>query len=667
MVEFTRDELMSLSMRLHDSLDIRERSYHLKKYPKCFTGSEAVKILQQLHLTIRNDHDAEIVGQKMMNQRIFHHVEREKPFCNKAYFYRYADDEDTGKTSLDENGARKSWFSDVSKSMPKYFGEDNGEDAKNTDFESSTRKDEDERVNVTSWVLPDDLEVSPKDEHNTKLLDNVHPKDWVNPQDINSYTLLVVGAGSGGLVAAAGSAGIGAKVCIIEKHLMGGDCLNVGCVPSKALIRAARAVKDVYSAKEFGITLTSSPDLNFGFAMERLRKIRSNISKHDSYERFSRDLGVAVYQGEAKFVASDKVEVAGKTLTFKKAVIATGASPAVPPFLRSVPFLTNSTIFNLTELPPKICVIGAGPIGLELAQAMARFGSKVTVFVRGDKLLPKEDRDAAKIVHEALIEDGINILFNIKFNKVTLSSEGNKYSSPWNTTTIHVTQNGEGKEFSCEALIVATGRAPNVENIGLEAAGIEFDKKRGVHINQYLQTTNKNVYAVGDVCSKFQFTHVADFMARTVIRNALFFGSGKHTSLLVPWATYTEPEVAHVGLYEHDMNSRNIAFDTYMKKFSEVDRAICDGELQGFVKIHCKKGSDEILGATIVNANAGNMISEVTLAMQMKVGLGSLAYVIHPYPTQAEAIRMCGDLYNKTRLTSKTKGLLSRIANRSLT
>lgn len=659
MTALSKEELLSLSNKLYESLEIRERTYHLKKYPQCFTGTEAVKLLQQLHpIEIKSVTDAETIGKRMMDDyKLFYHVAREKSFCNKDYFYRFVRDDDLGSA--------KNVFSKYGESCK------GGESVRNTDFESTFRANDDDRVNVNAWKLSEELEVSPLDEHNVKLLDNVHPRDWVNPKETDSYTLIVIGAGAGGLVTAAGSAGIGAKVCIIEEHLMGGDCLNVGCVPSKALIRAARAMKDAQNAKQFGVNLSSPPSIDFGVVMERMRKIRADISNNDSCERFSRDLGVAVYQGFATFVGSNKVEVAGKTLTFKKAVVATGASPAVPPIdgLREAPFLTNLTIFNLTELPPRLCVIGAGPIGLELAQAMARFGSKVTVFVRGKELLPKEDRDAAVIVQESLIDDGVNILFNVEFESISVSETtgtDNKYAAPWNMLGVHIIQNGHKKDFFCDCLLIATGRAPNVD-LGLEKAGIEYDTKRGVHINQYLQTTNKNVYAVGDVCTKFQFTHMADFMARTVIRNALFFGSGKHSALLVPWATYTEPEIAHVGLYESDLKSRYIDFDTYTKHFADVDRAICDGEVTGFVKIHCKKGSDDILGATIVNANAGNMISEITLAMQMNIGLGSLAYVIHPYPTQSEAIRMCGDLYNKTRLTSTTKGLLTRVANRSLT
>ena len=447
----SKDDISKLSELLHYELEIKERIHHLKKYPKCFTGTDAVRKMQTLHpIKIRSVEDAEKIGRIMMNEyKLFYHVAREKDFCNKDYYYRFVGDDDLG-----EEGAKKSWLS-VKNVFPKY-GE-NGDSLRNTDFESTFRAEDDGRVNVNAWKLSDELEVSPMDEYNVKLLDNVHPVDWVNPKETDSYTLVVIGAGAGGLVTAAGSAGIGAKVCIIEQHLMGGDCLNVGCVPSKALIRAARAVKDVQESKQFGINLSSPPTVDFGKVMQRMRKIRADISKHDSCNRFSRDLGVAVYQGFAQFVGSNKVQVGDKTLSFKKVVVATGASPAVPPIdgLRAAPFLTNLTIFNLTELPPRMCVIGAGPIGLELAQAMARFGSKVTVFVRGDKLLPKEDRDAAEIVHQSLIDDGINIIFNVKFESVSARDpENNKYCAPWNNLGVHIDENGHKKDFFCDALLI---------------------------------------------------------------------------------------------------------------------------------------------------------------------------------------------------------------------
>lgn len=301
-------------------------------------------------------------------------------------------------------------------------------------------------------------------------------------------------------------------------------------------------------------------------------------------------------------------------------------------------------------------------------------------------MLPKEDRDAAKIVQEELVEDGIDIYFKTTYDKIeSAGPDGHVYNAPFGQTKVCVTIDGEAKEFTCDALLIATGRAPNVANLGLEEAGVEYDGRKGVQIDDYMRTSNKSIFAVGDVCTKFQFTHVADWMARGAVRNALFFGSSKMSSLLIPWATYTEPEIAHVGLYESDMKARNIEFDTYTKHFSDIDRAICDGETKGFVKIHCKKGKDTILGATIVNANAGNMISEITMAMQHKIGLSRVAPVIHPYPTQSDAIRACGDLFGRTRyvhhccislqcfftslnrLTPGVKGLLSKIANRSLT
>lgn len=446
-----KEDIFKLAELLHYELEIKDRSYRLKNYPKCFIGTDAVRKMQTLHPTkIRSVEDAEKIGQLMMNEyKLFYHVAREKEFCNKEYYYRFVEDNDLG-----EEGAKKTWLG-VKNAFPKY-GE-YGESFRNTEFESTFRAEDDGRVNVNTWKLSDELEVSPMDEHNVKLLDNVHPVDWVNPKETDSYTLVVIGAGAGGLVTAAGSAGIGAKVCIIEEHLMGGDCLNVGCVPSKALIRAARAVKDVHDSKQFGVNLSSPPTVDFGKVMQRMRKIRADISKHDSCNRFSKDLGVAVYQGFAQFVGNNKVKVGDKTLTFKKAVVATGASPAVPPIqgLRAAPFLTNLTIFNLTELPPRMCVIGAGPIGLELAQAMARFGSKVTVFVRGNKLLPKEDRDAAEIVHQSLLDDGVNIIFNVKFESVSASvSENNKYCAPWNNIGVHIEQNGHKKDFFCDALLI---------------------------------------------------------------------------------------------------------------------------------------------------------------------------------------------------------------------
>ncbi|CAN0047251.1 unnamed protein product [Discosporangium mesarthrocarpum] len=271
--------------------------------------------------------------------------------------------------------------------------------------------------------------------------------------------------------------------------------------------------------------------------------------------------------------------------------------------------------------------------------------------------MPKEDEDASKLVLKSLIQDGMELKFNCNF----LCVESYPTKGEFPIIRVQIERDGKKEDVEAEALLVATGRKPNVKNIGLEHAGIEFDERAGVKVNDQLQTTNQNVYAVGDCCTKFQFTHVADFMARIVIRNALFFGKAKFSSLLIPWATFTEPEVAHVGLYPRDLDGRKIAYDTFTKEFADNDRAILEGQTTGFVKIHVKAGTDQIIGATIVGEAAGDMISELSVAIQNNVGLGALAGVIHPYPTRAESIRQAGDLYNKTKLTPLVRSIFRNL------
>jgi pyruvate/2-oxoglutarate dehydrogenase complex dihydrolipoamide dehydrogenase (E3) component len=390
--------------------------------------------------------------------------------------------------------------------------------------------------------------------------------------------------------------------------------------------------------------------------MERLRRLRASIAPVDAAQRYAEELGVDVFIGKGKFTGKHTIDVNGKTLNFAKAVVATGGTAAIPPIpgLKQASYLTNASIFNLTELPARMGVIGSGPIGLELAQAFQRLGSQVTVFSRSDKILPKDDPDAAKIVEHALRRDGVTFAYHVSYKGV--ESRGGKPP----VTLLVEDHNGE-RSLEFDALLIAAGRKPTVNGLGLEDAGIEYDERMGVTISDRMQTTNPNVYAVGDVASKYQFTHMSDFGARLVIRNALFFGRERFSDLLIPWATYTDPEVAHVGLYENDLTERGIEFSTISRAFDEVDRAIVDGETDGFVKIHVKKGSDQILGATIVGSHAGDMISEITVAMQAGMGLGKLASVIHPYPTAAEAIRQCGDAYNRSRLTPTVKVLFNRL------
>lgn len=494
--------------------------------------------------------------------------------------------------------------------------------------------------------------VKPWDAHNQKLVSNVHPADWKNPTPVSRYNLVVIGGGTAGLVSAIGAAGLGAKVALIEKHLMGGDCLNVGCVPSKAIIRAARKAAGVREAAAFGVGIDAGVvGVDFGKVMERMRRLRADISPHDSAKRFT-ELGVDVFLGAGKFTGPDTIEVGGQTLRFSKAVIATGARAAAPPIpgLMDVPYLTNETLFSLTEMPKRFGIIGAGPIGCEMAQSFARFGSKVFLIEATHGILPREDQDASEVVRAAMERDGVKLLCCGKDLKLAKDPNG---------VRLQVESHGKGYDVLVDQLLVAVGRAPNVEGLGLETVGVEFDKK-GVRVNDRLQTTNPRIYACGDICSPYQFTHAADFMARIVIQNALFKGRAKASSLIIPWATYTSPEIAHVGLYEKDAKAEGIEVDTFTQELSKVDRAILDGETEGFVRVHVRKGTDEIVGATVVAAHAGDLIGELTLAMKAKIGLKTIGGTIHPYPTQAEAIRKTGDLYNRTRLTPFVKNLMNR-------
>jgi len=384
--------------------------------------------------------------------------------------------------------------------------------------------------------------------------------------------------------------------------------------------------------------------------MERMRRVRSAISHHDSAERF-RKFGADIFLGEARFSGRDTIEVAGKTLRFKKAVIATGARPADPPIegLSQAGFLTSETVFNLTDRPNRLLVIGGGPVGCEMAQAFRRLGSEVTVAEKNPQFLTREDRDAADLLAAALERDGVDIRLNTIVTRV-VSSGGEKL--------VYLETGGNSGAIAVDEILVGVGRTPNVEGLNLDAVQVKYDDE-GVIVNDYLQTTNPRIFAAGDVCLPFKFTHAAEAAARVVIQNSLFLGRKKFSALTIPWCTYTDPEIAHVGLYERDAEKLGIQLDTFVVQLRQVDRALTDGEEEGFVKIHVKKGTDKILGATIVARNAGDLISEITTAMAGNIGLKRISGIIHPYPTQAEAIKRAADEYNRTRLTTFLKRVLS--------
>ena len=484
---------------------------------------------------------------------------------------------------------------------------------------------------------------------------NTHPPTWVNPSPAGRYNLVVVGGGTAGLVSAAGAGLLGAKVALVERGFTGGDCLVTGCVPSKAVIRAARAAADVRDAGRFGVQIPRPVVVDFAAAMTRMRQARAAISAHDAAARFRDEWGVDVYYGDARFVGPDAVEVDGARLEFRKAVIATGSRPAVPdvPGLAEVGCLTNETVFNLTDRPPRLAVVGGGPIGCELAQAFARLGSRVTVVQKAGQFLPREDREAADLLADVFAREGIDVHLAATVERVEAAAGGVK--------VLHVKGERGAVRVEAEAVLVATGRKPNVEGLGLEAAGVRVGPG-GVVVDDFLRTSNRRVYAAGDVCLPWRFTHMADASARVAVQNALLPLPGpfrkRVSRLVVPWCTYTDPEVAHVGLYEREAREKGVETETVRVSLADVDRAVTDGETDGFLKVLLLRGSDRILGATLVARHAGEVISEITTAMVAGVGLKRLAEVIHPYPTQAEVIRMAADAYFRRSLGSRTRGLV---------
>ncbi len=499
------------------------------------------------------------------------------------------------------------------------------------------------------------LRIPPDDEHNRQLVANVHPADWRNPTPDGRYNLVVIGAGTGGLITALIASSLGAKVALVERHLMGGDCLNVGCVPSKAVIRAAHLAHDARAAQGLGLAVPGEHVPDFATAWERMRRVRAHISHEDSAERYSREFGVEVFLGNARFESDGVVDVDGTRLEYAKAVIATGARAAAPPIpgLAETGYLDNETVFNLTERPRRLGVIGAGPIGCELAQSFQRLGTQVTIFERSDQILTREDPDAARIVQDAFGRDGVEMVFGCQLQKVERKGE---------EKVIHlVCSEGTQKQVVVDEILVGAGRAPNVQGLGLEKVDVEYDERNGVHVDDRLRTRNPKIFAVGDVCMKWKFTHAADAAAKIVVQNALFFGRKKLSDLIMPWCTYTDPEIAHVGLYERDAAAQGLAIDTFEVPIAKANRAVTDGHEEGLVKVHVKRGTDKIVGATIVGSHAGELITQVTLAMNHRIGLSAFASVIYPYPTQGEALKATSGLYSRTRLTPTIKKLFTTL------
>ena len=462
---------------------------------------------------------------------------------------------------------------------------------------------------------------------------------------------------------------------------MGGDCLNTGCVPSKAIIRTAKLLYDARTAHRFGLSpsplspptrggeFTSLPPPSMGGGiggrvdlfrvMASVHEVQEQIAHHDSVERFTA-LGVDVHLGEYRFITPHQISNGKEVLGAKRFVIATGASPFVPPIpgLDKTPYLTSDNVWQLKELPQNLIILGGGPIGAELAQTFARLGSLITVVEMADRLLIREDPEVSELVKKRFEAEGLTVLLKtrameVKENRLIVSN----FTLPQPPPPVGGDK-GEGA-ISFDQILVAVGRAPNVNNLSLEKAGVAYDKK-GVKVDAYLRTSQKHIYACGDVIGSYQFTHTADFQARLILRNALFPGKSKIDYRVVPWCTFTEPEVARVGLNESEAKQNNVAHTVYQYALSDLDRAVCDREDEGFMKVLTKKGTDQILGVTLVGSHAGDLLHELALAMHQKIGLKKVASMIHVYPTLAEVSKRIADTYQRTRLTDSTKKWLKR-------
>jgi pyruvate/2-oxoglutarate dehydrogenase complex dihydrolipoamide dehydrogenase (E3) component len=462
-----------------------------------------------------------------------------------------------------------------------------------------------------------------------------HPSDERHPTPADRYDLLVVGAGPAGLVAATAAAALGARVALVERDRLGGTCLNTGCVPSKAIIRTSRLYAEMRDAERYGAQIPAEIRVDFTAVMQRMRRILARIVRPVSVDRLNA-AGVDVFRGGARFTATDRLSVDGTTLRFEKAMIASGSRPEIPsiPGLVDTDYLTNENVFDLTELPRRLLVVGGGPLGCELAQAFCRLGAKTIIAQQLPLFLPKEERDAAQILSAAFARDGIEVRLNTRAVDVR-SEEGQKrvdlISDDYQSTVV------------VDRILAGVGRLPNVEGMGLEAAGVAYDPVNGIRVDDFLQTSNPRIYAAGDACLEHKYTHTADAAAQIVVQNALVRGRQRLSALVIPWCTFTDPEIAHVGLDIRQAHEQGIPLKTFTIPMHEVPRAITDGEEVGFVKIHVKERTDRILGATIVARHAGEMINEITLAMVAGIGLSTLSRVIHAYPTQAEAIRKAAD------------------------
>jgi pyruvate/2-oxoglutarate dehydrogenase complex dihydrolipoamide dehydrogenase (E3) component len=472
--------------------------------------------------------------------------------------------------------------------------------------------------------------------------------------DDGTYDLVVIGGGAAGLTAAGVGTNFGAKTLMVERNQLGGDCTWHGCVPSKVLLKSAKIAQDVRKASAYGIDATLER-VDFQKVMERVRSLREAIYEEDDHPRNFEAMGIDVRHGQARFLDATTIEITGDDgdtarITGRYVVIAAGARAFVPPIdgLDDVPYLTNETLFELQTQPGRLAIVGSGPIGTEMAQAFQRLGTQVTVFETQDRILHKDNEELARMLQDVLEEEGVRYLCGARVTRVAQQEDG----------TIRVeaeTEDGAVKQAAADALLMATGRRPNLDGLGLEAAGVDYTKQ-GITVDDRCRTSQSHIYAVGDITGRYQFTHMSEHMAKTAVTNAILKLPQKIDTKHVPWATFTEPELAHVGATEAELNERGVDFQTYRFPYTKVDRAVTDGETTGLIKVFAKRWNGKILGASVLGAHAGELISEYAVAMKNGVTLRHLSDTIHPYPSYGLAARRAADQwYVQKQSTTLTK------------
>jgi pyruvate/2-oxoglutarate dehydrogenase complex dihydrolipoamide dehydrogenase (E3) component len=479
-------------------------------------------------------------------------------------------------------------------------------------------------------------------DHDELLLQRVRPNNWTNPAPRPSYDFAILGAGPAGLAAADRAARLGYSVALIERNRLGGNSLNSGSVPSKALVRTAGACARTRGAQQFGIANPIEPTLDFGRTVERMHRIRSRIAVRSSVRALSA-LGVDIFFGAGRFAGDRELLVDDALLQFKKALIATGARPRIPdiPGLDAAGYLTSATIFELTTLPKRLAVVGGGPLGCELAQAFCRMGCQVVIVQNEPKFLPREERDAADILDRSMAKDGVEIRLNTEVVGVRRGGGGK---------ILETVNNGVKHYIEADDILLSVGRVANVEELALDAAHVALEPRLGIKVDDYLCSSNPNVYAAGDACMALKFTNAAYSSARLAVRNALQQARIPQSTLLIPWCTYCDPEIAHIGLHVWEARRDSIPIKSFTVMMQDVDRAMLDGQDTGFVKVHIAESSDKILGATIVALRASEMINEMAVIMSAGIGMHQLAEVVHTYPAQSGGIIQAAMDYVRDRL-----------------